>query len=426
MHKVQLQAGEKSCLKSNIGQIAGNVMATGQNLVTAIKLLMNGNIGGDKDKTGKLVNAGIDSALKITSLVTLSMQLLKNCVHGDALRVLKAAGRHLINAQYLGHRFVVNGIDIAHGLADSIVAFEVQDFRRFGSDIGTALRKIVLSNADSGTKGLPEGVPEKDIIQKVTEGVMRGFFVKGSGILITDSADPDVHIALNLHRCIAGNSVFFKQIWNGIWHLFAMISMNAQQHGMGPDNSDDSGLNSQPKWAGELMIALLQFPMALQRCGIGADTQNMFMSAIKSLRFVHVKAKFPNDRIQAMKATDRMARAITAWTNWDFITFGRQVGMLLRELVMLAFPRKYSIDNAGVLRHQLIGYSAQGPGMIPGLLVSKQSSTAFATVVGGCALSIMVALIAVRHIWSTSREFDEHSPFINMEDGGCELEEFQS
>merc|ERR1712072_1241482 len=152
--------------------------------------------------------------------------------------------------------------------------------------------------------------------------------------------------------------------------------------------------------------------MALQRCGLGASTQRMFMEAIQSLRNVHVKAVFPDDRIQAMKATDRMARAVEAWTNWDFGTFGKEVGMLLRELVMLAFPRKYSVDDSGRLRHELISYSQQ----TPGILAVKQPNPLFATIVFGCALSILVALVAVRSIWSSHREFGDEAPFIDMED----------
>jgi hypothetical protein len=309
-------------------------------------------------------------------------------------------------------------VDIAHGLADSVVAFEARDFRRFGQDIGTALRKILLSNANSGTKGLPEGVPQQDVIQKVTEGVMRGFFVSGSGIVITDTAVPSVNIVLNLHQCIAGNSMFFKQMWMGIWDLFAQLSLNSQQHDLGSLLGGQNGQSQQPKWTGELMVALLQFPMALQRCGLGANTQSMIMDAVQSLKYVRIKAVFPDDQLRVMKATDRMARAVKAWTNWDFKTFGKEIGKLLRELVMLAFPQKYSIDNAGRLRQELLGYNEQ----LAGMTALRQPRPIFTVIVGGCALSILVALVAVRSIWSTSREFDDQAHFIGMQDDLCEMQ----
>jgi len=426
LHKVQLQPGEKSCLKNNVGQITGDLMATGQDLVTAIRTFMKWKTVDQQEKTTKLISAGFDSALKLASMVTMSTQLIRNCVHGDALEMLKRTGRHLINAQYLGHRFVVNGVDIAHGLADSVVAFEAKDFHRFGSDIGTSLRKVLLSNANRGTDALPEGVPEQDIVQKVTSGLMKGFFVKGSGIVITDTADPDVRIVMNLHHCIAGNSMFFKEIWNGVWHLFAQLSLNAQQHGLGLPPGVQSpqsqlGMQGQPKWAGELMISLLQVPMALQRCGLGAESQSMFMEAVQSLKHVHMQFVFPDDRIQVMKATDRMARAVEAWTSWDFETFGKEVGMLLRELVMLAFPKKYSVDSAGKLRHQLLDLSAQPPrGFLAGwqnTLSGRKHSPLFSAIVGGCALSILVALLALRSIRLSNQEFSNRGSLIfQMED----------
>lgn len=429
LHKVQLQPGEKSCLKNNIGQITGDVMATGQDLVTAIRTFMKWKTADDQEKTTKLISAGFDSAMKLASMVTMSTQLIRNCVHGDALEMLKRTGRHLINAQYLGHRFVVNGVDIAHGLADSVVAFEAKDFHRFGSDIGTSLRKILLSNANGGTKALPEGMPEQDIVQKVTSGLMKGFFVKGSGIVITDTADPEVKIIVNLHHCIAGNSMFFKEIWNGLWSLFAQLSLNMQQHGLGlppgvQPSQSQLGMQSQPKWTGELMVALLQVPMALQRCGLGADSQRMFMDAIQSLKHVHVRFVFPDDRIQVMKATDRMARAVGAWTNWDFETFGKEVGMLLREFVMLAFPKKYSVDSAGKLRHQLLDLVADPPnGLFLGLqdtLPVRKHSPLFSAVVAGCALSIFVALLALRSIRISNQEFSNRgSPIFELEHDDC-------
>jgi len=260
----------------------------------------------------------------------------------------------------------------------------------------------------------------------VMDGLMQGFFTRGSGFVVTDSADPDVNIIVNLHHCIAGNSLFFKEIWNGLWSLFAQFSLNSQQHGLGPlpgvePAQPQPGLPmGQQKWAGELMVALLQLPMALQRCGLGADSQRMFLEAINSLKHVHVRVTFPNDRIQVMKATDRMARAVEAWTNWDFETFGKEVGMLLRELVMLAFPQKYSVDASGRLRRNLLDLSAQSP---IGFLAGKQRDPWFTAVVGGCALSILVSLVALRSIQVSNREFsDRGSPFFDIDEDDCAVD----
>jgi len=338
--------------------------------------------------------------MKITSLVGLSTQLVKSCVHGDALAMLNMTAQHLINGTYLERRFLANGIDIAHSLSDSIIAFEAKDFHRFGVDIGISLRKILLSKNHNATF-LPEGVPEEVIIQKATDGLMRGFFVSGSAVEITDTAYPDVDVVINLHQCIAGNSAFFKEIWMATWDLIAQLSVNAQQHNLGAMFQAQPG-QGQPKWSGELMIAMMQFPMALQRCGVSADMQNEFMEAVNSLNDVKVQFRMPHDQFtqkegaaqDATYTTAKMAKAVEAWTNWDFERFGYELGELFRELLMLAIPEKYSgefaakysLDTSG----KLIRYAQT---KAAGKAASISSSV---VVIGGSAFSVLVAFAVVR------------------------------
>ena len=57
--------------------------------------------------------------------------------------------------------------------------------------------------------------------------------------------------------------------------------------------------------------------------------------------------KFPHDQIaspsaQAEVAADQMAKAVEAWTNWDFERFGYELGQMFRNLVVLTLPQKYS------------------------------------------------------------------------------------
>lgn len=408
MHKVKLQPGERSCLENNVGQLTGDVMGTVEDIVLGVKALIAGNGTVKRGATGNVVSAGIDSAMKITSLVTLSTHLIKNCVHGDALALLNTTAHHLINGTYLGKRFLVNGIDIAQHLSDSIFAFESHDFHRFGADIGLSLRKILLSNATNGTR-LPEGIPEQVIIQKATDGLMKGFFVSGSAVEITDKAYPDIDIVINLHRCIAGNSPFFKELWMSAWDLFAQLSVNAQQHGLFSANQNGPGMGQpqgQPKWSGELMVAMMQFPVALEKCGIAQDMQDMFMEAIKSLNDVQVQFKFPDTQFTATEAPDRMARAVEAWTNWDFEGFGFELGTLFRELTMLAFPQKYAVDASGKLQRYT---------QIKRLQNGKKSD---ALLMVGCGIfSLSVVFTFVRARRSLPRLLEREALAEDIEDG---------
>merc|ERR1719199_2427545 len=114
---------------------------------------------------------------------------------------------------------------------------------------------------------------------------------------ITDTAYPDTDVASNARRWIAGNSAFFKELWLTAWDLFARLSLNAKQHGFGTaiEELGQSQGGRQPKWTGELLVAMMQFPMALSRCGISEEMQTTFMEAIKTLNDLKVKFHIPHD-----------------------------------------------------------------------------------------------------------------------------------
>lgn len=384
MHKVKLETGERACLEKNARQVSGDIVGTVGDVVTAVKTLMKSSGTAHKNAGGSLLSAGIDSAMKITSMVTSSMQLVKNCVHGDALALLNVTAHHLINGTYLERRFIVNGVDIAHSLSDTIVAFEKHDFHRLGSDIGIALRKILLSNARNATT-LPEGMPEQKIIQEATDGLMRGIFAQGSAMRITDKSQSDVDIDIDLHQCIAGNSAFFKELWLAAWNLIAQLSMNPQQHGF-----RTNGNNGQPKWESELMVALMEFPSALAKCGLSQDMQTMFTEAIQSIGNVSVQVKLPRDHFSVKSEAVVYAKCVEAWTNWNFEKFGFELGKVLRELLMLAFPQKYSIDASGRLwlSSKFSDLKAQKK--------PTASSSSMLIMGAGGAVSMLVALALVR------------------------------
>merc|ERR1711972_527975 len=137
------------------------------------------------------------------------------------------------------------------------------------------------------------------------------------------------------------------------------FSINAEQHdlqgGLGGVNNTGT-----PKWTGELMIALMQLPMALQKCNIDEDTQNMLMEAIQTVGQLRVNMSFPGSQhFKVKEITDRMAKAVEAWTNWNFKRFGIELGVLLREFVLMALPRKYTVDDKGRLRRQLYSSSTK-------------------------------------------------------------------
>merc|ERR1719310_2223668 len=146
------------------------------------------------------------------------------------------------------------------------------------------------------------------------------------------------------------------------------------------------------------MIALMQMPMALSRCKIGQDGQQMMLDAIKSLQYVKVSFQFPPYTMRADEATKRMAMAIDKWTTWDFKGFGAEIGRLLREFVLSVYPQAYSVDASGRLRRQLIGEYAAPE--INALKAGVSPISPF--LLGGVAVTFIVSLVALRGIRTMS------------------------
>jgi hypothetical protein len=466
MHKERLGIGEKQCLQDNLATLTADVVGTVDDIVKGVKAMVSeshasktpSNLAAAAARAGlsqsqelekvkgqnqaQVVSAGLDGAMKLTSLVTLATTLMKNCVKGDALKMLNATGQHFINLQYLGRRFLVSGVDIAHRLSDGIIAYEKKDWHRFGEDIGTALRKILMSNSKRGAH-LPEGVPESSIIQETAEGLMNGFFARGTGVEITDKQDPRVDIQLDLHRCIADNQEFFKEVFLGLWNMASELSADptanglkkmfgdlggddddkSSGHGMGDmgrraqgmggmmgqmgqmmgseGNSDD---DDEPKWMGEFMVAAMQVPMAMSRCNIDRAEEQMMMQAMKNMKYLKVNFIFPQHIITADEATERMATAINAWTDWNFKEFGNQIGKLLEEFVLLMYPQQYEVyKQTGKLRVTSQELYA-GKSLPQGVKVAGWRFTTAGVLSGIAALS-MIALLATRFRRSVSQSY---------------------
>jgi len=361
MHRLKLMPGEEKCLEKNVGRLAGDVMGAGEQVVDNVKDIAAHN--------ADVANMGLEAGSRLMAIMTVVQELMASCVKGDAFTALKQIAHHLGNVTYIKRHLVVNGVDIAHFLADSVVAFEDKRFHRFGEDIGGAFRQVLLSKA-SGHDVLPEGMPEDEVIQRASEGLMRGFFVRGADIRITDSyAKTPVDIDIDLHKCITGNSDFFKMFWESSWHLIARMAANKTQHrdsGKGlyaaklPGNP--AQLPPMTAWLSELGTSIVGIPVVLQRCGLGLKQAKMLWDAVKSIKHMHARADWPEENVKAKDITESMARAVSAWTAWDFEGFGFDLGSLLRETLLMIFPQLYWVDDSGRLRRSLEADVPEGAG----------------------------------------------------------------
>merc|ERR1712110_196545 len=146
---------------------------------------------------------------------------------------------------------------------------------------------------------------------------------------------------------------------------------------------------------------MARFPMALEKCNIDARTQKMLSEAIYSLKDVQLKFLLPRDAI-GDSAAEEMAKAVDAWTKWDFKGFGKELGMLFRGLVLQSFPTKFSIDAAGRLIK----------------LRRAQETTVVPTAIAGVSITLLVTFVGVRLYRSSSpRQFAYQDPSSDTEQG---------
>merc|ERR1719343_49375 len=92
----------------------------------------------------------------VQKIVAVSHQVVQECLHQDALEALDKAAHHMQSMQYLSGHLVANGQDIVRELADALVAYKAKDFRKFGADLGTALRKVFLGSTNGQSLVLPD------------------------------------------------------------------------------------------------------------------------------------------------------------------------------------------------------------------------------------------------------------------------------
>jgi len=401
--KVSLQQVEKDCLDEKLGEFSGDIAGLVSAAVKALKPILSSKVPlqeQNKDVTmAGMVPLLLQGVSSITDLVTTSTVIAKNCLLQDGLNLLNETGHKLLNFSFIEHQMMVNGVDVAKSLAEGVVAFENEDFTKFGGEIGITLRKILLST-NNKVITLPEGMATERDIEDASKGLAQGFFAPGSVMTIYDKADSDVNFRIDLHQCIVDDHQFFKDTFKGIWELVAQLSVNAAQHQFSKMSIQNissikeffTGPTGSPQWMTELTLAFARVPTLLQRCDLmNSDTQDMLMEAIHTMGSLRFNFDFPDDKVQAEEATEKVAKAIERFEKQDFLGFGQELGKLFREVLLLAFPEEYAVDESGHLIRKLTGLAR---------LNKKIGGPMLA--VSGVALLLLFSILAAKRLRATS------------------------
>jgi len=361
LHKENLSDGEMDCLVSNLGNVAFGAYEYSENVA---QLLTKAVDGGHAGGVGPGAQVVLELAKSLHGLVHFMDGVMTNCVHGRALQLLVKAGEHLRNLTYVTGRFIANGADIVEEISDAIGAFQSNSYHRFGHDIGTACRKVLLSN--SSVEVLPEGPPSPQQLVNASAGFVQGFFGEGfeldissdkrvatastmhtiefieakddqkGGVQPQDGKPLNIHI--DLHTCVARNLALFQAVLGKAWFYFAEATVQPSGH----------------RTRGFFAFMLQGVPGALARCGINPEQQLMLMDSLQALHHLRLRLTLPGGgAATAQAAAEDLRRAAESWSQMSWFAFGEDLGRMLQGLAVQAFPHKYVRTNAGSLRNMV-------------------------------------------------------------------------
>jgi hypothetical protein len=125
----------------------------------------------------------------------------------------------------------------------------------------------------------------------------------------------------------------------------------------------------------------------MSSCGLDAAHWQMMQDAMHALHGTHLRVVVPSQMEEASDSiTHILSQASHNWSERAFGDMGRDLGLLLREVMMKCFPQRYSLGMQGEVRH------AVGFGVLLRLLAVGFGVSAF-----------LFALVVVRRVTSWSR-----------------------
>jgi len=170
---------------------------------------------------------------------------------------------------------------------------------------------------------------------------------------------------------------------------------------------------------------MMQIPMALRKCNIDSEIEAMLMEGFQHMLHSdfseHVKFNFGpkhvNNGAAAKEIKRKLARAVEDWKDWDFHGFGSELGVILRDILLLALPHKYHVDASGFIRASLVSpkvSSASKDSFDP------SSRIAFLAIFGALVAAVPVTVWRLRRrAYSQVAEIqqdDDEDDFLDLEE----------
>jgi hypothetical protein len=404
--KVTLGPGEKQCIETNSEHA---VQGTVGLIETFTQLI--GQLVAHETPNALLGMSGIAQVLTVTGSVS---TLVRECLHEDALVVWNQTLEHLKDPNYVQGRFLANGLDMAKVVADAIPAYTNGNMKQVGSDFGTLMRKILLSQ-NTGTTGmvLPEGVDQNEVGTDVATGIIQGLFPVGSKVTVTNKADTSKTFTVDLHECVAKEAPYFSAAFNALYLAITQVTTNIEQwqlrtkgvtaHAVGTVTAGQHAANglavssnrftgalpmADMDWMNKLNGVMINLPTLMDRCGFDESERQLMSEALKDINSVSMSFTVPGppDRATAAdEAAVKFENATQAWEAGHYSNFGFYLGDLMRDLLLTIYPQTRLYADHGHLRlGARIGDFVHNP------------VGALTVFVGGFAAIILLALVVVR------------------------------
>eukprot|EP00929_Paragymnodinium_shiwhaense_P029466 TRINITY_DN16874_c1_g1_i1.p1 TRINITY_DN16874_c1_g1~~TRINITY_DN16874_c1_g1_i1.p1 ORF type:complete len:567 (-),score=133.04 TRINITY_DN16874_c1_g1_i1:438-2138(-) len=152
-------------------------------------------------------------------------------------------------------------------------------------------------------------------------------------------------IDIDVRQCVGNNLPLFEGAWAPVWEFLQKSAQHGVDYAPLPDMT-------------QLLISMLDVQVALRFCGITPVQEAMLFDAMRSGSVVS-RVALPPPRGGSASAvvtdgsadvTQTMTTALEDWRQHSWTAFGKQLGDLLRDVALVAFPQKYAVDTTGRLQ----------------------------------------------------------------------------
>jgi hypothetical protein len=339
---VTLNPGEKTCLREDVAKIAQHSVAVIKMGMKMLGGLLHGAAGGQQ--TGVEVLNGMSAMGEVMSVVNRVQMIGNGCLKADTMAVLNVTFAHLKNVTYVQTRLASNGMEILTKVADAAPMIKAKNYYKVGQDSGALLRKVLLSSDSTAMQlHLPEGMTKDQIGPVIMDGVIQGFFEAGSTLTITSGYSSDVHVFVDLHRCIAKEAKYFSSAVNAMYLFVAEISTDIEQMKLKSQGIMTTQNTNQLAWLGQLSGLLANVPTLMTRCGLTQEQMAQLGLALKHVDEMNIAVGIPGptgDQVTAgVEASAKVEQASEYFQDGNYLYFGEELGHAFRDLLLAVDPQ---------------------------------------------------------------------------------------